>query len=816
MARPTRSFMVFVILLALAWVSAAVAPAVAQDNEPFPATPLDAAAYGSAANVSGLSGQEARDRLVREFSAVLSLREASDSMCLSVILDDESIFESRSSASLVPASVMKVATAAAALEVIRPDEVYSTEVFARADVMESITGGVLRGDVYLVGQGDPVLSTPGYANRYGVPVAHTDINRLADRVFATLAAQGVRRIEGRLVGDESWFFDEERDYTGELPFEGADPVWKRSFVTSNNSGPLSALLLNSGFSSYSWAVTSEGRRRSVRAANPAQHAASVFDDLLEARGMMITQRPVAGVAPASSERKLLGAVESPPLSEILARMLSYSDNTIAEMLLKEIGRRTGGSDRASAAASVQTLLRQKLGPLADGLVIADGSGLSSYNRLTCSAVSELLVLAGPGSPLVEGLSVAGERGTLRNCAPVPSPPGRRELNAVKAKTGQLNDVTALAGTTVAANGETLAFAMIVNKPLIILLGTCNRLRRTVLNAAGNYTYGPAPSGAPAHAGDRVALVALFDSTGGDAWFNTWGWKTDSPLSQWHGVSTNSAGRVTEIDLSGPFGNGLTGSVPEEIGQMSELIRLDLSRNDLTGSLPHRISELTKLTELRVSGTGLCMPRMRPLFESPFDNLPSAGAGTCSTFLDTRGSPHEAALETLAERGILDGTECSENRICPDDAIKRWTAAVWLVRALDNQEPPAVDGTAFDDVDTDAWWMPHAERLAALQITEGCTTQPLRFCPDDSVTRAQMASFLVRSFDLDAAPAAGFSDTGGGTHEAHINALFAAGITVGCGTEPLRYCPTQSVTRAQMATFLARALTLVEAPEPTVR
>ena len=288
-------------------------------------------------------------------------------------------------------------------------------------------------------------------------------------------------------------------------------MWKRSFVTSNNAGPLSALLLNSGLSSYSSAVTSEGRRRSVRAANPAQHAASVFDDLLEARGMVITQRPVAGAAPAPSERTLLGVVESPPLSEILARMLSYSDNTTVEMLLKEIGRRTRGSDRASAAASVQMLLRQKLGPLAEGLVIADGSGLSSYNRLTCSALVELLVLAGPGSPLVEGLSVAGERGTLRNCVPVPSPPGRRELNTVKAKTGQLNDVTALAGMTVAANGETLTFAMIANKPLIILLGACNRLRRTVMNAAANYTYGPAPSGAPAHAGDRAALEVLFDS-----------------------------------------------------------------------------------------------------------------------------------------------------------------------------------------------------------------------------------------------------------------------------------------------------------------
>ena len=70
----------------------------------------------------------------------------------------------------------------------------------------------------------------------------------------------------------------------------------------------------------------------------------------------------------------------------------------------------------------------------------------------------------------------------------------------------------------------------------------------------------------------------------------------------------------------------------------------------------------------------------------------------------------------------------------------------------------------------------------------------------------MASFLVRAIQLPPAETpAGFSDTGGNTHAANIDALAAAGITVGCSTDPLRYCPDQAVTRAQMATFLNRAL-----------
>ncbi|MDE0138256.1 MAG: D-alanyl-D-alanine carboxypeptidase [bacterium] len=686
------------------------------------------------------------------------------------------LWSSRSRTRLVPASLMKVATAAAAFEVMSPDEVFTTEVFARTEDLESVTNGVLTGDVYLVGQGDPVLSTPRYVNRYAEPVAHTDITGLANQVMAALSARGIRRIEGRIVGDESWYPDKEREYSGEVLAGKTDPVWRRSFVTANHSGPLSALLLNSGFSRYASSVFSQGRRQSVRAAVPAQHAASVFDDFLEARRMVITRRPVAGVAPVPSERTMLGAVDSPPLSEIVGRMLTRSDNTIAEMLLKEIGRRGEGSDRASAVATVHALLRGKLGSAADGLLIADGSGLSYHNRLTCGAVAGLLEEAGPGSPLVEGLAVAGRTGTLRNCHPARSRGNEDQLLTVKGKTGSLDHVISLAGTAVAAGGETITFSMIANQPNIILLGSCNRLRRTLLNAAANYTYGPAPAGTPVHAGDRAALAALFDSTGGDGWFNMWSWKTGAPLSRWHGVTTDSAGRVTGIDLSGPFGNGLTGSIPEELGRLSELVRLDLSGNDL------------------------CVPR------SMVESLPSTGVGTCSVFVDAMGNTHEAALEALAGRGILDGTECAAG-ICPNDAIKRWTMAVWLVRAIDGREPPAVSTSRFADVDTDDWWLPYVERLAELRITAGCAVQPFRFCPDRAVSREEMASFLKRAFALDPAPPAGFRDTGGSVHKAAIDALWAAGITAGCQTNPPLYCPSRLVTRAEMATFLARSLRL---------
>ena len=183
------------------------------------------------------------------------------------------------------------------------------------------------------------------------------------------------------------------------------------------------------------------------------------------------------------------------------------------------------------------------------------------------------------------------------------------------------------------------------------------------------------------------------------------------------------------------------------------------------------------------------------------------------FGDVTGGVHKPAIDALAERGVFDGTECADNMFCPGEETKRWTMAVWLVRVLDEAEPPAVNESGFADVDAGNRWLPHIERLAELEVTKGCLVDPLRYCPDRSVSRAEMATFLTRAFDLPAADPAGFDDTDGNTHAANIDALAAARITAGCQTDPLRYCPGRPVSRAEMATFLARALGLVELPAP---
>ena len=175
------------------------------------------------------------------------------------------------------------------------------------------------------------------------------------------------------------------------------------------------------------------------------------------------------------------------------------------------------------------------------------------------------------------------------------------------------------------------------------------------------------------------------------------------------------------------------------------------------------------------------------------------------------SVHQPAINALAEAGVLEGTECGSGLFCPSQPLQRWTAAVWLVRAFDSAPASALSESRFADVDPTQWWAAHAERLADLGITKGCRQDPLRYCPTGTVTRARAASFLARALDLEDAPSAGFVDIEGSTHAGAVDALAIAKITAGCSTKPYRYCPNRPTTRAQMASLIARALGLVPLP-----
>ena len=150
--------------------------------------------------------------------------------------------------------------------------------------------------------------------------------------------------------------------------------------------------------------------------------------------------------------------------------------------------------------------------------------------------------------------------------------------------------------------------------------------------------------------------------------------------------------------------------------------------------------------------------------------------------------------------------CGGTRFCPDVSVTRAQMASFLARALELE--PTTD-TPFTDVSGT-----HAANIGAIAqagISTGCE-QPNAFCPDDAVTRAQMASFLARALELEPTTDTPFTDVSG-THAANIGAIAQAGITLGCDGTGTRYCPTTPVTRAQMATFLTRGLGLTPIEPP---
>ena len=134
------------------------------------------------------------------------------------------------------------------------------------------------------------------------------------------------------------------------------------------------------------------------------------------------------------------------------------------------------------------------------------------------------------------------------------------------------------------------------------------------------------------------------------------------------------------------------------------------------------------------------------------SLRPAPVGAAENYSDmNEAGVHQAAIEALATARILSGTECEPGRFCPGDPIERSVMAVWLVRVIDGTEPSPAGPSRFADVDVAEWWAPHVERLAELGVTKGCSSRPARFCPEDPVTRAQMASFLARAGGLVAVP-----------------------------------------------------------------
>ena len=184
-----------------------------------------------------------------------------------------------------------------------------------------------------------------------------------------------------------------------------------------------------------------------------------------------------------------------------------------------------------------------------------------------------------------------------------------------------------------------------------------------------------------------------------------------------------------------------------------------------------------------------------------DTIASFNSGT---FIDDDDSIHEADIEWLAASGITKGCNPPTNdRFCPKASVDRGQMAAFIRRAL---SLPATSTDYFID-DNDSIFEGDINAVAAAGITKGCNPPANdRFCPDRTITRDQMAAFLQRSFKYPASGTDYFTDDNDSIFENDINAIAQAGVTKGCNPPGnTRYCPTNKVTREQMASFMRRAL-----------
>ena len=178
------------------------------------------------------------------------------------------------------------------------------------------------------------------------------------------------------------------------------------------------------------------------------------------------------------------------------------------------------------------------------------------------------------------------------------------------------------------------------------------------------------------------------------------------------------------------------------------------------------------------------------------------------FSDEDGSAHEDNIEAIAGRGVTLG--CSPTYpglFCPGRVVTRAQMMAFLARALGEEGDAAATTSRFGDVPASAWYLSYLERLADLGVVEPYEDGTFR--PSEPLTRRDMAIFLTRAFSHIspvAEPAGAFEDVpADAPYAAEVEAILAAGVTRGCSAEPMLYCPEESVTRAQMASFLTRAL-----------
>lgn len=372
-------------------------------------------------------GSPSRVAVEAALSAYLSDRKLGPHVVAAVgTIDGTTIYDNRGGL-VTPASMTKLLTAAAALASLGPDRTFATRVVA----------GTGR-RVVLVGGGDPFLDRA--PDESAVYPPHADLRTLARRTASTLRQQG--RASVRLGFDDSLF-------TGPT----FNPAWPADYAV-DVVPPITALWVEQGDKATGWGFEPD----------PSLAAAEAFAAELRAAGIRVEGRPDRMIAPHGAAR--LAAVASPPVRQIVDRLLLVSDNNASEVMAHHVGLAEGfGGSFEGGARGVRAVLAELGVTLDPREVVYDGSGLSRRNRLAPATLLRVLALGAVESRpelrnVLSGLPVAGFNGSLGYRFEDADPAGR---GRVAAKTGTLTGVSGLAGIATDLDGTPMLFVVAADK-----------------------------------------------------------------------------------------------------------------------------------------------------------------------------------------------------------------------------------------------------------------------------------------------------------------------------------------------------------------
>ena len=345
-----------------------------------------------------------------------------------------SVFGHNAGTLVLPASTQKLAVAGAALARFGADHRYTTTVTTTANPDQR---GVLRGDLVIVGGGDPALAQPDFA------AVEPDRPRSPlEQLAAGIRRAGIRRVQGRLLADATFLANE--------PIAAG---WPTRYFKYLDATRITGLTVDAGRRVYRKA----GLLQADAADDPARQSALVLRRLLRERGVTVGRTGVVGQR--SAPGTVIASVKSPPLGVMLRYMVQRSDNHFADTIFRTLGAAAGDSTWIGAAgATAQTLAPLRLDW--NGVVLADGSGLSRSNRVTPAFLAQLqahLWSSNLREQWIQLLAVAGRTGTLSDRLV-----GTVAEARVYGKTGSLRDVSALVGTVAGAEGRLLHFAIVGN------------------------------------------------------------------------------------------------------------------------------------------------------------------------------------------------------------------------------------------------------------------------------------------------------------------------------------------------------------------